>query len=81
MVEEPKSESSNEGKYYSTLLDHIPIPEDLFSRINFSPLESCSLVFLVDSDSSHKWLPGSVVLSYGDMCGILNPGGNGALEI
>ena len=33
VVEEiyPES-SSNEGKRYSNLLDHLPIPEDLFSK-------------------------------------------------
>ena len=46
--------SDDEGICYSTLLDHLPIPEDLFSRINFFNLAN-SIRTLEDSVNSSSF--------------------------
>ena len=54
IVEEIYPESSfDEGKFYSNLVDDLPIPEDLFSEIDLFSLAS-SLISQVDNSSSYN---------------------------
>ena len=45
------STSDDEGICYATLLDHLPIPEDFFSRTNFFNLESSNFPVIGGSNS------------------------------